>query len=356
MQEELLSQRVLILIAGQIYWKCKHSYIDERFNWGSPGGLFDQYNSSGLLQMSVLTDGEEDLFPKFDIILGYYASRQLSFDSDALRAIQGILRKFSMLSGLHCFQGLPPPLARSMLFSKSKMPYSRAFGRRSGFPSYSWIGWKFNPRYPGPIECANYITVQSKPEPIARSEPKNSYLCSWIIWYCRFQDGQTFRLSETGRLYKASPPKSEDRLKIATGAVKELMDIAISEKNNRFDNTSTISYPLLLFWTVVINVDLRPNLQVLKYGEVTLDYKPKDRRDDIIHNGKVHMDMEIPSPLVEMWVAKFAILASSERGYWALLLKQENGVAERRGVVRLAKDVLKKCLEPGPRWEAVTLG
>ena len=68
------------------------------------------------------------------------------------------------------------------------------------------------------------------------------------------------------------------------------------------------------------------------------------------------MDMEIPSPLVEMQAAKFAILASSESGYWALLLKQENGVAERRGVVRLNKDVLKKCLDPGPRWEAVTLG
>jgi hypothetical protein len=358
MQEEILSHRALIFIDGQVYWKCKYSYINERFNWRSPRRVLKEDQSTGLLDlyMEDPTDYKEHLFSTFNITLGYYTSRQLSDDRDALKAIQGILRKFSMISGLHFFQGLPPPLARSMLFSKSTMPFSRAFGRRSDFPSYSWTGWKFNPRYLCSIEYADYITVQSKPDPIAQLDPEKSYLCGWIIWYCRFENGQTFRLSETGRLYKASPPKWEDRLKIPTSPVKELMDIPVSEENNKFYNTRTISYPLLLFWTVVINTDLRPNLQVSKYRKVTLDYKPKDRRYHIFCRGSVLMDIEIPLTLVEMSVAKFAILASDESGYWALLLKQKNGIAERQGVVLLNKDIWKNCLEPGPRWEAITLG
>jgi hypothetical protein len=58
----------------------------------------------------------------------------------------------------------------------------------------------------------------------------------------------------------------------------------------------------------------------------------------------------------EMRFGKFAILASSARGYWALLLEWEKGVAERRGIILLKKDVIQKCLEPGPKWEAIVLG
>lgn len=83
------------------------------------------------------------------------------------------------------------------------MPYSRAFGRRFGFPSYSWTGWKFNARYPDAVEHTNYIPVIGNPDRVLARIPKERILCSWIIWHCIFQDGQTFRLSESGRLFKA---------------------------------------------------------------------------------------------------------------------------------------------------------
>lgn len=134
------------------------------------------------------------------------------------------------------------------------------------------------------------------------------------------------------------------------------MSIPVSETNNGFNTISTTSYPLLLFWTVAINIDLSANARESKRTKVTLRYKPKDRLDGTIYNGGVLMDMEMTSPSFEMKVAKFAPLASSESGYWALLLEQKDEVAERRGVVRLDKGVLKICQEPGPRWEAITLG
>ena len=185
MQEEILSRRVLIFVEGWVYWRCANSYINERLNWSPTERIFDQYSTIGLLES---TNGIDEMnFSHYDAILGYYANRQLSFEGDAHRAIQGMLRKFSMLSGLRCFQGLPSPLSRSVLFSSSSAPYSRAFGRRPGFPSYSWTGWRYNPRYSTTVECARY-----KPRipgeailPDGRAGPEDSYLSSWINWQCQ---------------------------------------------------------------------------------------------------------------------------------------------------------------------------
>jgi hypothetical protein len=331
MQEEILSHRVLIFIAGQVYWKCKYSYIDERLNWRNRHSIFDQGNSVGSLYHAVLnSEPEPAAFIEFSIILQYYMSKQLSFESDVLRAAQGMLRKFSSLSGLHCFEGLPSPLDQSMLFATSQMPISRAFGRRYDFPSYSWAGWKSNP-------CYDYSVIS---ENLQRS----------ILWFCKFKDGQTYRFSETGRLRKAPPPESENAI---NNTVKELKETPLTISDNDLYTVRAKSYPLLIFWTVVINLRLKPKSYIPGYLKGHVNYEPIDRYGRNL-DGEVQMDMA--SSADEMQVGKFAILASSNTKFWALLLKWENGVAERRGVVTLSKDVLEKCLDPGPRWRAIVLG
>ena len=328
MQEEILSHRVLIFIAGQVYWKCKYSYIDERLNWRNRDGIFNQGNSVGSLYNAVL-NYEPAVFIEFSTMLNYYMSRQLSFESDVLRAAQGMLRKFSALSGLHCFEGLPSPLDQSMLFTTSEMPKSRAFGRRYGFPSYSWVGWKSNPYYAD--------SVAHKP------------LQRWVIWFCKFKDGQTYRFSEIGRLRKAPHPESENAIK---NDVKELTEIPTTVSDSDLYTIRAKSYPLLIFWTVVINLRLKPKPYIPGYPTSHVNYEPIDRYGRNL-DGEVQMDMA--SSADEMQVGKFAILASSNTKFWALLLKWEDGVAERRGVVTLSKDVLEKCLDPGPRWRAIVL-
>lgn len=189
-QEEFLSRRVLIFIAGQVYWKCQNSYIDERLNGQNRDSIFYQTNSVGSLYFAILKF-ELVKFFELSIIPAYYMSKQLSFESDVLRAAQGILRKFSALSGLHCFEGLPPPLDQPLLFATCKRPLPRVFGRRRGFPRYLWTGWKSTPYYG-----------------IA-----DGTLQRWVIWFCKLKDGQTYRLSETGRLRKSFSAKIWERYK-----------------------------------------------------------------------------------------------------------------------------------------------
>lgn len=329
MQEEILSHRVLIFIAGQVYWKCRHSYIDERLNWWNRDSIFDQSSPVGSLYSVTLTS-ESASFSDFSTILNYYMSKQLSFESDVLRAAQGMLRKYSSLSGLHCFEGLPAPLDRSMLFAPSAKPQSRAFGRRYGFPSYSWAGWRSNPDYDG--------------------SPASETLQRWVLWVCKFKDGQTYRFSDTGRLRKAPPPGFANAIK---NAVTELKEIPITISDGDLYTVRAKFYPLLIFWTVLINLRLRPISHISGYPTDHVDYQPIDRYGRDL-DGEVQMDMALPAD--EMQVGKFAIVAASDTTFWALLLKWENGVAERRGVVHLSKDVLERCPDPGPRWRAIVLG
>jgi hypothetical protein len=64
----------------------------------------------------------------------------------------------------------------------------------------------------------------------------------------------------------------------------------------------------------------------------------------------------IDTTLSEAAEGKFALLAVNEQEFWALMLKWDDEIAERRGVARLSKAVLDTCLSPGPRWKAVALG
>jgi hypothetical protein len=149
-------------------------------------------------------------------------------------------------------------------------------------------------------------------------------------------------------MYKAPEPKSEDTRK---NAIKVLSEIPLYGNTINFNTVRPKSYPLLLFWTVVVSLRLRYQKKAPTYPNVRVEFN-----ENVAHLNYGVVVMDIADPGGEMRLGKFAILASSARGYWALLLKRENGFAERRGVVLLRKDVLEKCLEPGPRWEPIVLG
>lgn len=201
-----MSLRLLVFLDGQVYYRCEYSHYSEVSNWpGKP--LYDQHAAIGFLYSSILLDSitnSED----FSIILNYYTLRKLSFQSDILRAAQGMLRKFSILSGLHCFEGLPSPLDQSLLFEVSTHSLRRGhgFGRREGFPTYSWTGWKSVSTYDYYLDTRASISNDKYIE----SKPGESTLRNWIIWHARLEDGKLSRISDTGRLRKTLLLKPED--------------------------------------------------------------------------------------------------------------------------------------------------
>lgn len=340
-----MSLRLLVFLDGQVYYRCEYSHYSEVSNWpGKP--LYDQHAAIGFLYSSILLDSitnSED----FSIILNYYTLRKLSFQSDILRAAQGMLRKFSILSGLHCFEGLPSPLDQSLLFEVSTHSLRRGhgFGRREGFPTYSWTGWKSVSTYDYYLDTRASISNDKYIE----SKPGESTLRNWIIWHARLEDGKLNRISYTGRLRKTLLLKPEDsKCKVR----KQFQEIPVSVIDVDFGSgmVCTSSYPLLLFWTICINLRLK-KLPQEQGGPVGLvNYQAVDKYGESC--GVVQMDTLVP----EIIEGKFALLIASDDSFGALMLIWQDGIAERRGVAKLSKNVIDSCLPPGPRWKAIILG
>ncbi|KAK7973835.1 hypothetical protein PG989_015683 [Apiospora arundinis] len=90
------------------------------------------------------------LLQPLDAIIGEYCARQLSFDTDRLNAIAGILHRFQDKFGaFQFFFGMP--LRSSEEFANSTASLTRALSwsktadfdtRVLHFPSWSWLGWK----------------------------------------------------------------------------------------------------------------------------------------------------------------------------------------------------------------------
>jgi hypothetical protein len=99
MQEEIISPRILVFIDGQVYYRCAKSYYSEALNWpGKP--LHDQVNCIGSMYHTIFARDDNTDFQDFSTMLMYYKLRKLSYQSDILRAAQGMLRKYSILTGL----------------------------------------------------------------------------------------------------------------------------------------------------------------------------------------------------------------------------------------------------------------
>lgn len=82
-----------------------------------------------------------------------YTRRTLSFPSDAMNALSGILTYYGRERGIHHLWGVPyshntpasidePPRKRVITFEESLRWYAKNnHSRREGFPSWSWVGW-----------------------------------------------------------------------------------------------------------------------------------------------------------------------------------------------------------------------
>ncbi|KAK4242582.1 hypothetical protein C8A03DRAFT_29175 [Achaetomium macrosporum] len=127
-----------------VYFQCMKTYSWERLSIppNSTGQQVDRYR----------VFPEDRIGPQVKDIaarLHEYVSRQLTFDSDALSAVLGIFQPYQARQVYHLW-GLPF-LADNALGNVERN-FAMALGwytghpeyaeRRSGFPTWSWVGWK----------------------------------------------------------------------------------------------------------------------------------------------------------------------------------------------------------------------
>ncbi|PMD29672.1 HET-domain-containing protein [Hyaloscypha variabilis F] len=332
MQEQVISRRLLVFVGGQIYFKCDTSHFREDLNWaGKP--LHDSHLPIADMISMIFTTPDRG-FNDFTDILLYYMLRKLSFQNDILRAAQGMLRKISLHTGMHFFEGLPPPLEQEY----------RSKGRRVGFPSYSWTGWLT------PVQYNNFVCawdeVSSDRDFEENPEP-NSDVRGWIIWHCKLEDGDVVRISNTGRFRKSLMLQPEDTLRNARTKYQEF---PVATSGVGFSKVPPTSYPLLLFWTICIELRLERALPAPGDPLGLAYYSAMDKFGESC--GRFTMDPTTP----ENGDGEFALLAATNDSLWALMLVWKDGIAERRGAVELSNSVLDGCLPPGPMWKAIVLG
>ena len=160
----------MYFIDDKIFFRCQEAqYAETCVDTRRLGGPI-YYTSAPMKAIHSMLYPLEDL----TTILGHYTQRALGNQGDALRAIAGLLRRFSERLKCSFLQGLPVAVFDLFILFMCGMDDINLH-RRSGFPSYSWAGWR------GGIELE------------LPSNNMNEWLAlkSWIIWHVRNPAGDT---------------------------------------------------------------------------------------------------------------------------------------------------------------------
>lgn len=152
LQEGLLTPRCLYVGDHQAYYDCAATQccesLDETRSWGhnlsassTPAGeqflpwMERQVGSGGL---RIRLDEPSKRLEQMGLNLNLYSYRTMTFDTDALRAFEGILQKFNNMYPRGYFWGSAVEDFDWALLWRSQTPPTR----RPGFPSWSFSGWR----------------------------------------------------------------------------------------------------------------------------------------------------------------------------------------------------------------------
>ena len=153
LQEALLSCRCIYFSKHQVYFECNamqcSESLDDRNSWihqshrgdaEVDGGLDPDTYGVGTLRNAHAGKGKpKDPLQVYGVLATLYSYRHMTYSSDALHAFSAVLQHLQQLAyedGF--FWGLPEADLNWSLLWCSQSPLTR----RSGFPSWSWTGWK----------------------------------------------------------------------------------------------------------------------------------------------------------------------------------------------------------------------
>jgi hypothetical protein len=162
-QELALSHRVLLFIPEEVVFYCLNGVACESVSLGDDlyrtlppmeqSGLYQEssiqicgFLHKMLTKDTILTKLIEQYEQSYSQLLSFYIGRSLTYDTDVLNAFSGIINAQSVSLG-HFESGMPLRLFARALFW-AVYPESGPLSRQSGFPSWSWVGWKLEVNSP----------------------------------------------------------------------------------------------------------------------------------------------------------------------------------------------------------------
>lgn len=165
-QEMKLSYRLLLVNETQFQFICPHGVYFEELSPEAPADK-DRYSSRketsthNSVRQLIISDGT--LWDHYRNAVEGYTARELTYDKDIISAFQGILdylragacttHSFNLPVAEHdeALLWYPDPSNQNSLKAKPLQDTGASVcPRRSGFPSWSWAGWKGRILYPSP--------------------------------------------------------------------------------------------------------------------------------------------------------------------------------------------------------------
>lgn len=178
LQEQLLSKHFLVFWDNQVYWQCSKALLFEdmaselkpedlpsetklyRIEPAEPevdkpsflvpvdqisvdlSKLSATASQSGDLSTKLLLDGSTvvtTVFKEYISLVMLYSQRTLTFETDALNAVRGLLSILEAGLDTQMLYGLPESLLDAALLWKARKPLRRRC--QHIIPSWSWAGW-----------------------------------------------------------------------------------------------------------------------------------------------------------------------------------------------------------------------
>lgn len=356
-QERMLSRRAIYFVDDKLFYRCRRTVQAEHLIDLSNAPQPTLRTVSQLLLKTVLMRNPVD---DYSLILRFYSIRILTNQSDAPRAMAGIIQRFSVAMGCRFLEGLPTATFDLFILLRSLRGSLR---RRPAFPSYSWTGWSgFSASCPRGVSPIYNDTLRDK---------------TWIIWYKRSPSATvslvwdpsfepSFPLhDETFAGYRERRPFSHRRYTPAgldTSRTAPSETIAFSR--------AVPPYHILQFWTIstfytISDMDVFNATGDLvdsngeRCGFVWLD----GFEETTYFESQTHFEVILLSE--PQFVVRQELESCSTSSYpkvngeWncfnVLLLEWQGGLAERRGFGYLIQEAIDNSLAPGPMWKEILL-
>jgi hypothetical protein len=371
-QEQILSSRILVFNDDQVYFKCHNCVWSENSRAETTPTICTLLGSSDSPTNLDLKSSGWSLYPDY---VGEYSSRQLSYESDAINAMTGILNRISIAMGCRFLHGLP-----TEAFDISLMFVPKLFQRRHGFPSYSWAGWK-GTKYVEPLNM--YLTdprlqseLEEEPdgegwiEVFTRNSKKVVALNTWIVWYesPASESPRFVSIHEDRNDRQADIARRKRRLFESPKGVQIGGDVSQTAPNQDVSPLKLPTYSVLQFWTVSV-------MLVLEKHPVP----STDRANIVDRNNKYCGQMFLPrgyepeygkpneflilstTNMSQSLTGVFSIDASGRNSepinlFRVMLITWTDGVAERVTIGEIERRALRKACPPGPMWKEIVLG
>ncbi|EEU33838.1 uncharacterized protein NECHADRAFT_89098 [Fusarium vanettenii 77-13-4] len=353
-QERLLSRKAIYFVDDKLFYRCRRTaqaehLMDLPIPTEIPMAAVEQLLSEAILMCEPVVD--------FSWMLKFYTKRILTNQSDAPRAMAGIMQRFSVAMGCRFLEGLP---TATFDFFILLLPMSGSLRRRPAFPSYSWTGWS------GPLRSA------LQPSQLGYNDMLRDK--TWIIWYKR---------SSSGIVSLVWDPSSEPSFpldKLRFKGYRERRPFSYGRYTPAGLNTSRTApsetilfsrdvpaYHILQFWTIstfyrISNIDVFHATGHLidsngaSCGFVWLDGFEDTRFFEAQRDFEVILLSDTLNG-VDQEPTRYSLSSYPhiKGAFNVLVLEWQGGLAERRGFGCLIQEAINNSLAPGPVWKEILL-